>query len=46
VLLEREFGDRGLWCALALFMVLRSITLGLRLPRIEKIFAAPASIVV
>jgi multidrug resistance protein, MATE family len=39
VLLERAFGNHGLWCALALFMVLRSVTLGLRLPGIEKSFA-------
>ena len=45
VLLERAFGNHGLWCALALFMVLRGVTLGLRLPRIEKVFAAPASAV-
>jgi len=46
VLLERAFGNHGLWCALALFMILRAVTLGLRLPGIEKmLFAAPASIV-
>jgi multidrug resistance protein, MATE family len=40
LLLERAFGNHGLWCALALFMVLRGVTLGLRLPRIEKSFSA------
>jgi len=45
VLLERAFGNHGLWCALAGFMILRTITLALRLPRIEKLFATPASLV-
>jgi len=45
MLLERAFGNHGLWCALALFMVLRTITLALRLPRIEKLFDAPAALV-
>jgi MATE family multidrug resistance protein len=45
VVLERAFGNHGLWCALALFMVLRSVTLGLHLPRIEQVFATPASVV-
>jgi len=40
VVLEHWFGNHGLWCALALFMVLRGITLGMRLPGIEKSFAA------
>jgi MATE family multidrug resistance protein len=40
VLLERVFGNQGLWCALALFMVLRAITLGMRLLGIEKSFPA------
>jgi MATE family multidrug resistance protein len=38
VVLEHWFGNHGLWCALALFMVLRGITLGMRLPGIEKSF--------
>jgi Na+-driven multidrug efflux pump len=41
VVLERWFGNSGLWCAFSLFMVLRAITLTLRLPSIEKGFAAP-----
>jgi MATE family multidrug resistance protein len=40
VVLEHWFGNHGLWCALALFMVLRGITLGMRLPGIEKSFTA------
>ena len=40
VALEHWFGNHGLWCALALFMVLRGITLGIRLPGIEKSFPA------
>ena len=38
VLLEHFFGNHGLWCALALFMVLRGVTLAMRLPGIEKSF--------
>jgi MATE family multidrug resistance protein len=40
VLLEHWFSNQGLWCALALFMVLRGVTLALRLPGIEKRFPA------
>ena len=39
VVLEHWFGNGGLWCALVSFMVLRSITLGMRLPGIERVFA-------
>jgi MATE family multidrug resistance protein len=39
IALEHWFGNHGLWCAFALFMVLRGATLGLRLPGIEKSFA-------
>jgi MATE family multidrug resistance protein len=47
ILLEHLFGNQGLWCAFVCFMVLRGTTLGLRLPRIEKSFAAgvPAPVV-
>jgi MATE family multidrug resistance protein len=45
VILQHSFGDNGLWCAMALFMALRGATLAFRLPRIEQLFAAPASIV-
>jgi MATE family multidrug resistance protein len=40
--LERWLGNAGLWCAFVCFMMLRGTTLGLRLPGIEKSFAAPA----
>src|ERR1700677_2829304 len=43
VALEHWFSNHGLWCALALFMVLRAITLGMRLPGIEKSFAVPST---
>jgi multidrug resistance protein, MATE family len=39
VALEHWFDNGGLWCALVSFMVLRSITLGMRLPGIERVFA-------
>ena len=39
LVLQRCFGDNGLWCALAMFMALRGATLALRLPGIEKAFA-------
>jgi MATE family multidrug resistance protein len=39
ILLERWIGNHGLWCAMVCFMVLRTATLGMRLPRIEKVFA-------
>ncbi|MGO9336475.1 MAG: MATE family efflux transporter [Terracidiphilus sp.] len=47
IALERWFGNAGLWCAFVCFMVLRGTTLGLRLPGIEKSFAAgvPAPVV-
>jgi MATE family multidrug resistance protein len=45
VVLQHWFGDNGLWCAMALFMALRGATLALRLPRIEQLFAPPASVV-
>jgi MATE family multidrug resistance protein len=36
VVLQAYFGDNGLWCAMLAFMALRAITLGLRLPGIER----------
>jgi MATE family multidrug resistance protein len=47
IVLERWFGNQGLWCAFVCFMVLRAITLALRLPGIEKTFTAgvPAPVV-
>jgi MATE family multidrug resistance protein len=44
VLLEKFFGNSGLWCAFIGFMVLRGVNLGLRLPRIEKVFAEPVPV--
>jgi MATE family multidrug resistance protein len=43
IILEKWFGNNGLWCAFTCFMVLRGITLGLRLPRIENSFADGAA---
>jgi MATE family multidrug resistance protein len=34
--LEKFFGNHGLWCAFCCFMLLRGFTLGLSLPRIER----------
>jgi MATE family multidrug resistance protein len=45
VVLERWFCNHGLWCAFCCFMVLRGVTLGLRLPSIEKSFRAPEAVV-
>jgi len=42
--LERWMGDDGLWCAFCLFNVLRGLTLGMRLPRIERVFAETAAV--
>jgi MATE family multidrug resistance protein len=36
VVLQAYFGDNGLWCAMLAFMALRAITLGLRLPGVER----------
>ena len=36
VSLASRFGNHGLWCALLAFMALRAITLGLKLPRVER----------
>ena len=44
IVLERIIGYNGLWCALACFMVVRGIRLGLRLSRLERIFAQPAPV--
>ncbi|MGA2050465.1 MAG: MATE family efflux transporter [Terracidiphilus sp.] len=44
ITLEHWFGNNGLWCALVCFMVLRAITLALRLPGIEKSFAVPVPV--
>jgi len=36
IVLEKWIGNHGLWCAFCCFMALRGVTLGLRLPGIEK----------
>jgi MATE family multidrug resistance protein len=36
LVLGRYFGNHGLWCAMLGFMLLRAITLGLRLPSLER----------
>ena len=36
VVLQARFGDNGLWCAMLVFMALRAVTLGLRLPGVER----------
>ncbi len=40
--LERLMGNHGLWCAFCCFMVVRGVSLGLRLPRIERAFVSTA----
>jgi MATE family multidrug resistance protein len=40
IAMERWLSNDGLWLALVCFMVLRGTTLGLRLPGIERSFAA------
>jgi MATE family multidrug resistance protein len=44
ILLDKFFGNNGLWCAFICFMILRGVNLGLRLPRIEKVFAEPVPV--
>jgi MATE family multidrug resistance protein len=39
LVLQPWIGNHGLWCAFCCFMILRGLTLGLRLPRIEAAFA-------
>jgi len=41
LILGWRFGNHGLWAAMLSFMALRAITLGLRLPRIERKVFAP-----
>jgi multidrug resistance protein, MATE family len=40
IVLERWMGNHGLWCAYCCFMILRGLLLGMRVPRIERDFAA------
>ncbi|MGA9673108.1 MAG: MATE family efflux transporter [Terracidiphilus sp.] len=44
MVLEKFFGNNGLWCAFTFFMVLRGLNLGLRLPRIEKALFEPVPV--
>jgi MATE family multidrug resistance protein len=44
IALQPAFGNNGLWCAFCIWMVTRGITLGLRLPRIERVFPEPAEV--
>ena len=41
---ERWIGNHGLWAAFCLFNVLRGVTLGLRVPRVEHVFDEPAPV--
>jgi Na+-driven multidrug efflux pump len=43
IALEHWLGNQGLWCAMVCFMLLRGLTLGARLPGIEKAFADRAA---
>jgi MATE family multidrug resistance protein len=42
--LERPLGNHGLWCAFSIWMAVRGVTLAMRLPRIERMFADPAPV--
>jgi MATE family multidrug resistance protein len=44
IVLERLMGNNGLWCAFSCFMALRGVTLGWRLPRIEKGFSSASPV--
>jgi MATE family multidrug resistance protein len=44
IALERLMGNHGLWLAFCCFMVLRGLTLGLRLHHIEEAFPTPAPV--
>ena len=44
IALERVLGNHGLWCAFSAWMVMRGITLAMRLPRVERLFADPAPV--
>ncbi len=41
IALQHVWGNHGLWCAFCAWMVLRGLTLAMRLPRVERIFAQP-----
>jgi len=44
VVFERLIGNHGLWIAFCLFNAMRGLTLGLRLKRVEHVFAEPAPV--
>jgi MATE family multidrug resistance protein len=44
IVLEWLMGNNGLWCAFSCFMALRGVTLGWRLPRIEKGFSSASPV--
>jgi len=44
IALERGLGNHGLWCAFCAWMVMRGITLAMRLPRIERLFGELAPV--
>jgi MATE family multidrug resistance protein len=44
IVLERGLGNHGLWCAFCAWMVIRGITLAMRLKNIEPLFAEPAPV--
>ena len=44
IVLQRVLGNHGLWCAFCAWMVIRGITLAMRLKNIERLFAEPAPV--
>ncbi len=44
IVLQRTLGNHGLWCAFCAWMVIRGITLAMRLKNIEPLFAEPATV--
>ena len=44
ILLGRQFGDGGLWCAMLGFMLLRAVTLGVQLPSVERAAFQPRAV--
>ena len=44
IVLQRVLGNHGLWCAFCAWMVIRGITLAMRLKNVERLFAEPAPV--
>jgi MATE family multidrug resistance protein len=44
IVFQRFFGNHGLWCAFSTWMVVRGITLAMRLPRVERLFAEATTV--